>query len=254
MEELLQEINRIRNIRDKIKSDITIESQIPNDILKSNLLLSNYDKQLVSIYLKTIQEIAILLIDNYGETQESEKLLKYILDNSTDTELREQAFEKLLTIAKLQSNPYNNINEVKNLIEKLHIAFSKYYHPDNLLDGMNYHSNPAGINVIVYMKHIDSIFSDEVISKLCSIQSLAIRRYIIEKLLIYVNSKEGLFAGLTNEYIRKFFSRIKVIVSSDEELLSRVNERIYNIPIQTHGLINKLDSMKDKLFGKRNKK
>lgn len=249
--DIIKEIDRIRHII----NEISISDELNLDSIKKIILpkesILEYDNDLVSLYLESLQNLTNLLVDKFGEVNESELLYKYLLEICSDSGHRKQVYEGIIKINELRKNPFNDFNEVKILIDKVHLLFKKYYHPDNVIDMMDFNSRHIGINVYIYMQELDKIFSDDLILQLSNIKSEFIKKYIVDKLLFYVNPKSGLVGSMKSEYIRKFFNRIKPIAIFDEQLLSEVNERIYSIPFDTHGLINKVDNFKSKIFKKK---
>lgn len=250
MNNILQEINKIRDIKDKVKTSSNLELNLLDNVLIAKEDLSDIDRDLLSIYANSILDLAGLLIEMYGEDEESENLLKFVLAVDTDQAIRARSYELLLKIVEIKENPFNNYKKIQGIIIQLEEAYKRYYHPESFKDMVNYSSNPLGINILSYQQNIDKIFSSNVIKSLSEIKSDNLKSYVIEQLLKHVNSRRGLYGGLTSNYVKTFFKRVKVLAQDNEYLLSKVNERIYGVNFDTRGFINKFDKLKNRMFKK----
>lgn len=263
MEHIYKEINKIREINQEIqKKKITI-SEIQSffeEIQDFTFPEEETPNELKDILIKDLIEVGKNTANIYGEFSLAEDILHYSLDVSENKSIRKQIHEFLLTVQKDKENPYNNIKNIEKLIDQLSKHFfnfnfavigehskSQSYHPD-VREGVTGWAVYSKVLELQYL--INELINDEVIKKIGSCANNENKIYFVEEILKTLNKFGTPYAHLTNDFNKSFFGKIKTLVEDNDELLGRINERIYKIPFSTHGIINKVDKIKGKFFGR----
>lgn len=243
MEHIYKEINKIRAINQEIlKRKITV-SEIQSffeEVQDYTFQENETGNELKDIFTKDLIEVGRNTANIYGEFSLAEDILYYALDISENVSIHTEIHELLLTIQKNEENPFNDIKNIVKLINEIE-KFVSNYRRVSIRD------------VTKAEDSLNNIISETKLNQISDCVNYENKVYFVEKVLENVNGPE-IRRILTDDFYKILFNKIKTLIPNEEKLLGRINESVYKIPFSTHGIINKVDKIKQRLFRKdRNK-
>jgi len=263
--DVLNKINEIRNLTLSIKKS-EIDNNSLTDLIKKiypceSLLSSIEDDDLKNIYLDSLLSLSSAIYNFSFNKSISQELLQSLLKVVRDSNIKKNIYEQLLEIKKSEDNSFNDVDYVKLFNEKVAKLCSDFEVALKMegIKAINYHPSVRdGVkNVEIYSLikrleyQLNELLSEENVRLIKESKNNNLKVSIIQNIFNSFNNSNIIWrVRLTREFEKKFFSRLKKISIDEKVLEGKINERIYGINFDTKGLINKVDNLKKKIFGK----
>lgn len=263
--DVLNKINEIRDITKKIET-----KEIENDAVKSLIALIYPDEEIIkaiededlkNIYLKSLLKLASAMYNFACNKTIAQELLQTLLKITNDTSIKNNIYEQLLEIKKDENNLFNNPEYVKDFNEKV-AKLWKDFDSDVVNEGFEgtiYHTDNGDVirNVGMYPltrrleRQLNELISEENVLLINGSKNYSLKVIIIKNIINCMDKAHIMWRIRDHRgFEKELFSKLKKIEINDKVLEGKINEKIYGIDFDTKGLINVVDKLKKRIFGK----
>lgn len=210
--------------------------KIPNQVEGSNM------SQLVNIISEDIISISGFYLSKPQYYEIFQALLNKILAINNTEHSRKIIFEQIIEIQTRKNNPYWLESNIDELINRFNSTVEKLYweyYSENLKNDRNKNVNNI-LPSMSYAHHkainqaIQVVFTDNIIHQISSIDVGVYKSKLINAIAKHPESY-----SIEKDIIEK----LKPIAGDDRTLLSKLNEIKYQVPINTHSVINVYDNI-----------